>query len=213
MAVAGCRRRAQLATALCCGTWDGWQVVRITPFTHHTFTAHTFKSHPARALERRQWASLGLSAGVCGENGAAAFETSMERLLDGTAAVVSALPARPAPPRLQLALPDLRNAHTLTRSGRCLDMSGKLDGQPLWVCRCRRRRRRCLTGSSACPLLRRLTGFRDALCFHRCVVYFVHDPRILVRGRVGPAAAKAHTAGRASCRCGCSAETHQPIVC
>lgn len=35
--------------------------------------------------------------------------------------------------------------------------------------------------STAAGLLCRLTGFRDALCLHRCVVYFVHDPRILVR--------------------------------
>ncbi|EFN53255.1 hypothetical protein CHLNCDRAFT_137174 [Chlorella variabilis] len=32
-----------------------------------------------------------------------------------------------------------------------------------------------------------LAGFRDALCLHRCVVYFVHDPRILVSAVVAAA--------------------------
>ena len=31
----------------------------------------------------------------------------------------------------------------------------------------------------------RLAGFKDALRLHRCVVFFVHDPRILVSGGGG----------------------------
>ncbi|KAI7846132.1 hypothetical protein COHA_000393 [Chlorella ohadii] len=52
------------------------------------------------------------------------------------------------------------------------------DARVNWICNPvhKHRELRGLTSAG-----KKLTGFRDALCLHRCVVYFVHDPRILAK--------------------------------
>lgn len=150
---------------------DGWSPAAAC----HPIASHpTFKLLPAQASESSRPAglgALGFGAGMAPSRLSRAADAAWTGLLLWCAPQPRRLGRPTAHCRLQLAPRARAYFGTLAGNGGCRCMSARRMDR----CLCCRRR------STAAGLLCRVTGFRDALCLHRCVVYFVHDPRILVR--------------------------------